>query len=281
MLEKLALHWSLFGSGYLAGSLIAALMGLLGILVVSRNQIFLGAAMSQASTLGIASALFIAELVGSNSAAWLTSDFFLSSTAVIGPALTVLLIRRSFGNTEALTGLVFLLGSSLSMLLLSFSPHGLEEISRIQSSSLIGAKTSDAYLFCILLIISSVFVYRAFKSLVLALLDAEMAQTIGINCRRWEMLISIWLAVSIGLAIRVAGVTFVFGALVIPGMLGSRFARNPKQLFLFAPLIAFSVAASSFLVANLVDLPPGQLSTALLSIAMLLALLIGPRQDSA
>ena len=49
--------WSLFAESYLVGVFSAALLALLGAWVVGRRQIFLGAAIAQASGLGVAIAL--------------------------------------------------------------------------------------------------------------------------------------------------------------------------------------------------------------------------------
>lgn len=51
--------WSLFQNTYLAGWAIAVALAVTGVWVVARNQIFLGIAVSQASALGIAVALWL------------------------------------------------------------------------------------------------------------------------------------------------------------------------------------------------------------------------------
>ena len=53
------LSWALFHNTHLVGRLIRLLLALIGVLVVARDQIFIGAAVSQASTLGIAIALAV------------------------------------------------------------------------------------------------------------------------------------------------------------------------------------------------------------------------------
>ena len=52
--------------------------------------------------------------------------------------------KRSQGETpEGVTGIIFILASALSLLLVAHSPHGLEEVHRLLSSSLIGAQGAD------------------------------------------------------------------------------------------------------------------------------------------
>jgi ABC-type Mn2+/Zn2+ transport system permease subunit len=59
VIQEFLASWSLFGDAYLVGLASALVLGLLGVWVVARDQIFLGAAVSQASTLGVAVALWL------------------------------------------------------------------------------------------------------------------------------------------------------------------------------------------------------------------------------
>ena len=59
MIQDFASSWHLFHNSYLAGWLIGLLLALIGVLVVARNQIFIGVAVSQASTLGIALTMWL------------------------------------------------------------------------------------------------------------------------------------------------------------------------------------------------------------------------------
>ena len=62
MIQDFAASWHLFHNSYLAGWLIGLLLALIGVLVVARNQIFIGVAVSQASTLGIALTMWLGDL---------------------------------------------------------------------------------------------------------------------------------------------------------------------------------------------------------------------------
>ena len=56
--------WPLFHNAYLAGWLIGVMLALAGVVVVARNQIFIGAAVAQASTLGIALGMWAGAALG-------------------------------------------------------------------------------------------------------------------------------------------------------------------------------------------------------------------------
>ena len=64
VLAEFAASWSLFVESYLVGMISAVLLALLGVWVVGRRQVFLGAAIAQASGCGVAIALALPPVVG-------------------------------------------------------------------------------------------------------------------------------------------------------------------------------------------------------------------------
>jgi ABC-type Mn2+/Zn2+ transport system permease subunit len=152
MIGEFLSSWSLFGDTYVAGWSVAALLALVGVFGVARDQIFLGAAVSQASTLGTAFAIW---LQGGAVVHALGSDLVTFAFAAVASVATALVTGRPSApgreSAEAITGWVFLLGSSLPVLLLASHPHGLEEVHRLLFSTILGASRADVVLFCGLL----------------------------------------------------------------------------------------------------------------------------------
>ena len=115
--------WVLFHNTYLVGWLIAMALSLVGVLVVARDHIFIGAAVSQASTLGIALALWVASWGLAEELVWLDSEVFLAGMAVFCSVLAALLTARGGDpgreSHEAMTGWVYLTAASVSILVVS------------------------------------------------------------------------------------------------------------------------------------------------------------------
>ncbi len=266
--------WALFHDAYLAGWLLAALLSVLGVLVIARDQIFIGAAVSQASIVGIAAALRLGDLLGATDASWARSDPFLSSMAVVGSALAALVTTRggeAGGSThEALTGWVYLLASSLSILLVAHSPHGLEEVHRLVSSSLIGATSSDVATFALMAVVTAIGVAATHRRLLLLAMDPTMAAAVGMRVGIWSGALSLWLGLLVGLSISVSGVLYTFGCLVLPPLVARNVCREVRPMFLVAPAVGVAVAGAGFVVAHHWDYPPAQMTVALL--CLLLAL---------
>ncbi len=156
------------------------------------------------------------------------SDGFLSRMAVLFAVLAALLTAR--GGTrereshEAITGWVFLLSASLSILLVAHNPFGLDEIQRLVSSSIIGATAGDAWTFAGFVALTLVVISLAHRRLLLCAMDPAMAAAVGMRVPLWERGMAIWLGLAVGFSMRVAGVLFTFGSLVLPT---DRISKSP------------------------------------------------------
>jgi ABC-type Mn2+/Zn2+ transport system permease subunit len=267
--------WALFHNTYLVGWLISLLLALIGVLVVARDQIFIGAAVSQASTLGIAMALGIGAWASLETAPWLRSDAFLSAMAVACSVIAALLTARSGDigqeSHEAITGWVFLVSASVSVLIVAHSPHGLDEIHRLLSSSIIGATRSDVWIFASLLVCTSLGIGLYHRSIMLFIMDPAMAAAVGVRVAWVSVLLSAWLGLAVGLSIRVAGMLYTFGCLVLPALVAKNLCRRVKPMFVVAPLVAVGTATLGFVLANHYDDPPAQMTVALLCLCVAVA----------
>lgn len=278
MIESFMSSWELFHNTYIVGWLIGILLSIVGVLVVARDQIFLGAAVSQSSTLGIAAAMSLGGLgIGP---VWFETDAFRALMAVLFCVIASLITwqegsGKSRESHEAKTGWVFLVSSSLSILLMSHSPHGLEEIHRLVSSSIIGATDVDVWLLGIILLLTVLFLSSYQQPILVLSMDPAMAVAVGMKLRLWSVLLSIWLGLSVGLSIRISGMLYAFGCLVLPPLIAKNVCREVRPMFLVAPFAAVLIASMGFIVAHHYDYPPAQMTVALMSVTLLLCWLKG------
>jgi zinc/manganese transport system permease protein len=275
MIESFLSSWTLFHNTYLAGWLIGLLLSLVGVLVVARDQIFIGAAVSQASTLGIALAMWIGGLAATSPLSWLRSDGFLSTMAVVFSVIAALITGPGGETTkeshEALTGWVFLLSASLSILVVSKSPHGLEEIHRLLSSSIIGATKADVWTFGMLAGLAVLSLWVTHRRVLLFAMDPLMAAAVGMKIARWGAFTSTCLGLAVGLSIRSSGMLYTFGCLVLPALVAKHVCREIRPMFFVAPVVAVGMGTVGFVLANHYDYPPAQMTVALLSLLVTVA----------
>jgi len=264
--------WALFQTTYLSGWLIAVLLALVGVWVVARDQIFLGIAVAQASTLGVAVALWTGRIAAAAAVHELQSDVLAAGLAVTASVATALLtMRHGEGGAEsgeAVTGWVFLLAASLPTLLLAHDPHGLEEVHQLLFSTLLGATRIDLTLFAVLTAITVALVWRLRDALLLLAIDPEMASAVGLRHRLWQAALAVWLGLAVGLSIRVSGTLYTFGCLVLPALVAKHWVREVRTLLVLAPLVGLAAAVAGFVLANHFDTPPAHMTVALLCAAL-------------
>ena len=270
MIQSFIESWPLFAWSYVAGWGLAALLAGVGVVVVARDQIFLGAAVAQASVLGIALSVWVErcfELLGRHEH---HGEPVAGAMAVLFSALAALVTSGAAprqDSHEAITGWVFLFCSSVAILLVSHSPLGLDEVHRLLSSSLIGASAFDGVLYVVLALATLALALRVRDRLVLLISDPLMAEVLGLRVRAWNVGLALVLGLVVGLAIRTSGLLYTFGCLVLPALLAKQICREVRPLFWVAPLLALGFAGAGFVVANHFDFPPAQMTVALLAAA--------------
>lgn len=279
MITEFLASWSLFHNAYLSGWLIGVLLSLIGVLVVARDQIFIGAAVSQASALGIAVGMVVGSWLTPEEHSWWRSTMFHSFMGGVFSVLAALITARG-GKTagqespEAVTGWIFLVSLSVSVLLLTHSPHGLEEVHRILTSTIIGARETDVWTFFVLTLITIAALASRHRQALLIIMDPEMARAVGLRVDRWNAALSVWLGVAVGFSIRVSGVVYAFACLVLPALAAKHLGREVQTMFFLSPLIALSTSIVAFIFANHYDYPPGQTATACLCAVLLFVWII-------
>lgn len=269
MITNFLLSWPLFHNAYISGWLIGILLSLIGVLVVARDQIFIGAAVSQAATMGIAIGMVVGSALTSDEQSWVRSHIFHGIMGGLLAILAALFTTRGSKTAgreshEAITGWVFLVSVSCSVLLLAHSPHGLEEVNHILSSTIVGATATDVWLFAALTLITAVTLILWYQPTLLVVLDPEMARAVGVPVDRWDAALSIWLGIVIGFSIHVSGVVYAFACLVLPALIAKNLGREIRTMFFLAPFVSFSTGLVAFVLANHYDFPPGQMATACL-----------------
>jgi len=272
MIGEFLESWPLFQNAYLSGWFVGLLLSVLGVYVVARDQIFLGAALAQASTFGIAFGLWLSGTCPAAVAAvcgCAHNDMLPLVLAVVASVLAALLTAREGGegreSREALTGWIFLASSSMALLLLFHSPHGTEEVQRLLASSLLGAQGWEVWMYGGLAAVTMIVFVCARDRLALLAMDPVMASAVGLRTRIWNYALYAWLGLSIGLAIRSTGILYAFGCLVLPTLAARGFCRQIRSLFWVAPMLFLLTAVPAFVLANHYDYPPAQFAVALLA----------------
>jgi manganese/iron transport system permease protein len=270
MIAEFIESWPLFRHAYLAGMLLAALLATLGVQLIARDQIFFGAAVAQASTLGVVLALATAAWhpfgLHLHDADWYPRVWAIACSTSAAVAMEMIAGRRE--SREAVTGFIFLFASAAAMALVARSPFGLEEVHRLLASTIIVARAEDTHVFALLLVFTLLFVGWRRDCLLLIAIDPATAAAAGLRTRAWSIGVACGLAAVVGLSISVAGLLYVFGCLLMPVLAAKSLAREMRTLFWCAPLIGAACAGVGFVLAHAWDLPPAHITVVVMGLLL-------------
>lgn len=261
MISGFVESWPLFQWTYLAAFGLSVALSSLGVVVVTRGQVFIAAAISQASLLGLAVNLWLG--LGSPVIAATT----LSGAAALATARKRV-HRPGFSGEEA-TGWLFLACGSLAILVLAKQPVGLKEVQAMMASSVLGATPWDAAVFGALGLMALLAPRLAGSRLVLLITDPTMASAVGMRVGVWVGGIAVVLGVTTGMAVQATGLLFAFGCLVLPALIAKNVCRDVAPMFWVAPAVALGAVGVGFVLAHHFDFPPGQVVVAVLAAGLL------------
>ena len=262
-------HFLLRNSVYI-GLLIGLVCPLVGIFLIVRRLIFMGVALPQVSSCGIAFAFalhswhLIPHLEESSEHGLALAGASLFTMATLG--LLSLLDRRQRGSVEGRIGTVYVLAGAWSILLLlknPFGEHGLLE--RLQGK-IIAVSNFDLGLTAAIFLLVAICLILFQKELLLVSYDREMALSLGKRAGVWDGLLFVIIGLVISLSVLSVGPAVTFGFLILPPLIVRNFARTMRQFCVSASLLGAVSSVAGFWIAYEYNLPVGPTDIALLGI---------------
>lgn len=253
----------------LYGALVIALAcSVLGVYVVLRRIVFVGATLAQISSAGIALALWLAGLsIGLGP---------LLHPTVMSLLLTLAAVMFFAGGArgrippDATIGVAYAVAAAVGILLIAKAASG-EAHDIFLQGNVLGITRSDT-LVLIAVAVPVLVVHAVFyKELLFVSFDRETARTLGYNVRRWDLLLYLTLGVVIASAMQFAGVMLVFNFLVLPAVTGLLLSQTMRGVFFWSVVSALAAAVAGFSLSIPFDLPSGPTISAASGAFVLLA----------
>src|SRR5882762_8841832 len=256
--------------------LIGLTCPLVGVYLVLRRLVFMGVALPQISSCGIAFAFaleswgIIHHAEGSEHTLAFVGSSVFTLTAIL---IFSILERRGRGFIEGAIGMAYVLAGAWSILLLVKNPYGEHGLLDRLKGEIIAVSNGDlsetAIAFAVVVV--ALFIFQ--KEFMLVSFDREMAITLKKNVLLWDGMLFLVIGLTISMAVLSVGPLVTFGFLLIPPVTAHLFARNMRQFALAAAGIGGLSALVGFYFAYRWDIPVGPVDVALLGIVYGLAFL--------
>jgi zinc transport system permease protein len=253
----------------LAASVLAgALLGALGVYVVLRRTVFVSAALTQVSTLGLVAALLVEERLHIETEHASEQLAVAMAFSVVG-ALLLGAFRSRRLPAEAWVGAAWVVPSALVVLGSSQLVHAAHDLGGLVFGNAVAVPTSD------LVVIAAVFllcagVHLTFeKELVFSSFDPETAEALGMPVRRWDALLFLSMGLAIPATARAIGALPVFAFLTLPASAALLLRVRLRAAFVLAGAVGIVAAAGGYVFSWLWELPTGATMVALAAVFVL------------
>lgn len=249
------------------GLIIGATCPLVGIYLLLRRQVFLGVALPQVSSCGIALAFglhtwgLIPHL--EESSEHNLAFFGASALTILCILVLAWLGRRERGTEEGRIGTAFALAGAWSILLLVKNPYGEHGLLERLRGEIISISDRDLIATTSVLTVATALLFIFRKEFMLISFDRNMAITLKKNVLFWESLLLLLTAFTISKAVLSVGPLVTFGFLILPPLTAKLFAANMRQFALIGSMVGVVTATAGFAIANHHDLPVGPTDVAL------------------
>ena len=242
---------------------------LVGVYLVVRRLVFMGVALPQISSCGIAFAFALQGwrlLPHSHDSAEEHTLAFLGSTVFTLAAILLLavLARRGRGSVESRIGTAYVLAGAWSILLLVKNPLGEHGLLDLLKGEIIAISNFELVLTAGTFACVSTALWVFQKEFLLVSFDREMAVSLKKNVLGWDTFLFLLIGLTVSMSVLSVGPLVTFGFLLLPPLTAHLFSRNMRQFALLASVLGGLTALTGFALAYHWDLPVGATDVALL-----------------
>jgi zinc transport system permease protein len=241
----------------LAASVVAgALLGFLGVYVVLRRTVFVSAALTQLSTLGLVATLLVEERVHIETEHAFEQLGVAMAFSVVG-ALVLGAFRARRLPAEASVGAAWVAASALVVLGSSRLVHAAHDLGGLVFGNAVAVSAAELGTIAVVALICTA-VHSAFaKEIAFASFDPETARALGVPVRLWDAALFLTIGLAIPVAARALGALPVFAFLTLPAAAALLLRVGFKPSFALAGAFGVLAAAAGYVLSWLWELPTG------------------------
>lgn len=240
----------------------AALCAFVGVYIVLKRVVFVSAAMSQMSGVGVALAFFLCSVMGvdpHHAPLWLHPLWYATAFAGLGAALFSFNLGHRRLAGETVIGLGYLIAAACVILILNSPRVGQEahEVNDLLYGNAVAQQPEQLWIVAGAAIAVAL-VHGLFgKEFLFTVFDAEMARTLGLRTRGWSLLLFLTFAVAISVSTRAIGALPVFAFMVIPPAVGLLLGSRMWSVFIISVAVAVLSAFLGYWASFHWSLPTG------------------------
>ena len=260
----------LFRDALYGALVIGFACSVLGVYVVLRRIVFVGAALAELSSAGIALALWVGGMGWASGVAGHPLMMSLVVTLIGAAVFGLSGSGRALIPADATLGTTYAIAAGVGILMISKATTG-EAHDMFLHGNILGIARKDALV--LLGVVTPVLLMHLvfYKEFLFVSFDRETARTLGYRVAVWNLLLYLGLGLVIAVAMQFAGVILVFNYLVLPAVTGLLLSNSMRGVFIWAIATGLLATVVGFSMSIPFDLPSGPAIIAVSGVITILA----------
>ena len=265
--------YDIFEYRYLANALLAAIFagitcGIVGTYVVARRMVFLCGGITHASFGGLGIALY----TGVNPIGGAMIFAVLSAMGIEWAS------DKGKIREDSAIGIIWSIGMAIGALFMSLTPgYTSGDLAGYMFGSIVTVTSQDITalgIFTLLCVVGALLWWRPIMYLAF---DRDFAASQGIASRAASYILTVVVAITIVLAIRIMGIVLLLSLFTIPAVTANILSKSYAKITLLAATIAVCGAVGGLIVSYNWEIPPGTCIIFILTVALIAAKLLSLR----
>ncbi len=241
----------------LAASVVSgALLGMLGVWVVLRRTVFVSAALTQISTVGLVGTLIVEEHLHIETEHASEQLAVAMAFSALG-ALLLGAFRPRRLPAEATVGASWVVASSFVVLGASQLVHAAHDLGGIVFGNAVAVPASDLAVIAVVAVLATAVVTLFGKELAFTSFDPETARALGMRVPLWDSVLFLTIGIAIPPTARALGALPVFAFLTLPAVGALLLRVGFRPAFTLAASFGVLAAAAGYVVSWVLELPTG------------------------
>jgi zinc transport system permease protein len=228
-----------------AGIFIAIACAILGVFLILRKDAMIGHGLSHITFAGVALGLFLRAM-----------PLAMALVIAVLAALGIAKLKEKAGlYGDTAIGIVSSVGMALGVLLATLARSFNVDLLSYLFGEILAIAPAEVWLSIALAVIVVLIVLLNYRQFMYLTFDIESAKAAGIKVSRLDLILSVLVAVTVVLGMKVVGLLLVAALLVIPSAAGLQIATNFKKAILISALVASVSVIIGLLLAIYFDFP--------------------------
>jgi zinc transport system permease protein len=255
----------------IVGVVSGAICGFLGVYVVLRRIVFVGAMLSQVSSFGVALAFYLQGFSALSLFGSLIDPFALS-LIITGLAVLFFALKSNFFriSQEGAIGFGYLLASGMVVIIGSLITHEAHDITDILFGSAVVVDPKEVYIVPGVAFLSILIHWIFFKDFIFVSFDPETARLFNYPIRILNTVLLLTIGTVIAVTTRALGALPVFALAVLPPLTALFLTERLSWVFVLSVVIGVLSAALGYYFSFILSLPTGASITTCASLFFLM-----------